>query len=544
MKAKKTNAEKTVNDTHIARAGGITTSCHIHAELYEALEKHLVFYKHMARLYSAQSLPELCERLKHLLPTLLHYRIVKVLTYDAAAGTHETVMSTGSEEEDNIFHCDQAMLDWGAGNHGTSIVHVEDEEQLKQGARSMLILPLHGNHKALGVILIWRDADPTDSNRLMMQSLEILRRAFSGILENILLTQRFQRTANMMDDIIESVPHAVIAVGADDRIITCNRNAEFLFDIKRAFVIGEKLWDVMPPVVAGIMNSLTLSTMSGNEEIDYETEYTMPHDNTIMMGISTSQLHDKDGRVRGVLFICRDLSLSREVQKLRELDQMKNEFVHTVSHELKTPLTAIMGGSEILAEDKGKMGKQQAEILDIIIENSHRLKELIDDLLDLSRLETGRLSLIKVPCDLYALAQEVACLFINNKNKCEIVIRQPENLPAPNGDPEKLRQVFQNIIGNAVKYSPGGGTVTVWFESADEKITFHVKDQGIGIPTDQIAFIWDKFYRVDSSVTASIEGTGLGLAITKHIVEMHGGTVGVDSEIGSGSTFSVTLPLE
>jgi len=533
-----------VSSTDITRTDKTTTFHYAHAELYETIDEHLVFYKRMSRLHSAQSLPELCDRLKHLLPTLLHYRIVKVLIYDEATGAHETVMSTGNAAEDRVFRCEQAMLDWSVEHHGASIVHVEDEEQLKQDVRSMLILPLHGSQKALGVILIWMDEDPTDSNRLMMQSLEILRRAFSGTLENILLTQRSQRAANLMDDIVESVPNAILTVGADDRIITCNRNAEFLFDFKRAFVIGEKLSDVVPPSVARIMNGLMLSTMSGNEEIDYEMEYTMPHDNVIMMGISTSQLHDKDGRVRGVLFICRDMSLSREVQKLRELDQMKNEFVHTVSHELKTPLTAIMGGSEILAEDKAQMTEQQAEIVDIILENSHRLKELIDDLLDLSRLETGRLNLCKIPCDLHALAEEVACIFSNNKNKCEIVIRPANDLPAIHGDPDKLKQVFQNIIGNAVKYSPGGGTVTVWFESADEKITFHVKDQGIGIPKDQIAFIWDKFYRVDSSVTASIEGTGLGLAITKHIVEMHGGTVGVDSEIGSGSTFSVTLPLE
>jgi two-component system sensor histidine kinase ResE len=309
-------------------------------------------------------------------------------------------------------------------------------------------------------------------------------------------------------------------------------------------MLGEKLSDMLPPAISLPMTTLALSAISGNEEIDYELECALPRDEQITMGISASQLHDKDGRVRGALFICRDMSLSREVQKLRELDQMKNEFVHTVSHELKTPLTAIMGGSELLAEERDKFSAQDAEILDIIIDNSHRLKELINDLLDLSRLETGRLSLDRLPCDLHSLAAEVACLFTDNKNGCEVVLRQPEKFPVISGDPDKLKQVLQNILGNAVKYSPNGGIVQVWFESTDNRVSIHIKDQGIGIPKDQLPFIWDKFYRVDSTTTSSIEGTGLGLAITKHIVELHGGTVGAASELGEGSTFTVTLPAE
>lgn len=533
-----------MSDLKTTGATDMSTTTYIHAELYKTLEKHLVFYKHMARLYSAQSVPEICEHLKKLLSELVNYRLVKVLAWDSMRNAYDTIMTTGSPREDGIFNCEQAMLDWGAESDGTCVVPVEDEVQLRLGARSMLIIPVRGSQKALGVIIVWCDMDPTGSNRLMMQSLDILGKAFGGVLENITLTQRYQRTANMMDDIIESVPHAIIAVNADDRVIACNRNAEFLFDFKRAFMLGEKLSDMLPPAISLPMTTLALSAISGNEEIDYELEYALPHDEQITMGISASQLHDKDGRVRGALFICRDMSLSREVQKLRELDLMKNEFVHTVSHELKTPLTAIMGGSELLAEERDKFSAQDAEILDIIIDNSHRLKELINDLLDLSRLETGRLSLDRLPCDLHSLAAEVACLFTNNKNGCEVILRQPEKLPVISGDPDKLKQVLQNILGNAVKYSPNGGIVQVWFESTDNRVSIHIKDQGIGIPKDQLPFIWDKFYRVDSTTTSSIEGTGLGLAITKHIVELHGGTVGAASELGEGSTFTVTLPAE
>jgi len=515
---------------------------HAIGELYETLEKHLAFYKRMAKLYSAQSFTESCEQLKTLLAILFNYRLMKVIAWDAASHAYKTIMSTGTPQEDEVFRCEDVMLEWGAESHSASIVPLEEYEQRALGVCSMLILPIRGGQKPHGVIVAWGNIDPTASSRLLMQSLDILSKAFGGILENITVTQRYQRTTNIMDDIIESVPHAILAIGPDDRVLTCNRNAEFLLDFKRAFVIGEKLADVLPHSIAETMSRLALSAISGNEAIDYELEYELPQSGTVTMGISTSELHDKDGRPRGVLFICRDMSLSREVQKLRELDQMKNEFVHTVSHELKTPLTAIMGGSEILAEDKEQFTPQQREILDIVLQNSHRLRELINDLLDLSRLETGRLSLERMPCDLYALAQEVACMFINNQNHCEVGIREPKDLPILSGDQEKLKQVLQNIIGNAVKYSPDGGSVAVWFEASDGKLSVNVKDHGIGIPKEHLPFIWDKFYRVDSTTTANIDGTGLGLAITKHIVELHGGTVGVTSEPGCGSTFTVTLP--
>jgi two-component system phosphate regulon sensor histidine kinase PhoR len=513
------------------------------ADLFDTLERHIIFYKRIARLYAAGSITEVCEKLEPILAGLVKYRFMKVLLWDSALNRYYTAMATGGREERERFHCEQAILEWAMGSSFASVVPIEDDELLRRGARSLLLLPIHGRQKGLGIIVVWGDLDATDSNPLLLQSLDILGKSFGGIMENISLTQRYQHTANMLDDIIESVPHAMIAVDEDNRIISCNRNAEFLFDFKRAFILGEQLKDILPPQISQAMASLAISAVSGNEQIDYELDYTLPDNSEITMGISASQLHDRDGRVRGALFICRDMSLSREVLKLRELDQMKNEFVHTVSHELKTPLTAIMGGSEILGEDDDQLDEQQREILDIITQNACRLKELINDLLDLSKLETGRLSLDFLPCDLYSIAAEVTCLFSKNKNDCEIIVDALEDLPAVSGDPDKLRQVFQNIIGNAVKYSPRGGEVNVSFEWNSENATAKVTDRGIGIPKDQLPFIWDKFYRVDSSTTSNIEGTGLGLAITRHIVELHGGSVDVTSEPGRGSTFSFSMPL-
>jgi signal transduction histidine kinase len=246
----------------------------------------------------------------------------------------------------------------------------------------------------------------------------------------------------------------------------------------------------------------------------------------------------------GVLFIGRDLALSREVDKLRRLDQLKDEFVHTVSHELKTPLTAILGGTEILMLDLQRLEPDQRELLQIVDEGSRRLRTLIDDLLDLSRLEGGRVELYLSDEQLSQIAdQTIHFLAARGPHRVE---REYRSVPRVRVDRDKIRQVFENLLSNAIKYSPGGGAITIRITQTEggEAIQVDIADQGIGIARDQQAKVFEKFYRVDASTTAQVEGTGLGLSITQHLVELHGGKIWLDSAPGRGSTFSFTIPLE
>ena len=232
-----------------------------------------------------------------------------------------------------------------------------------------------------------------------------------------------------------------------------------------------------------------------------------------------------------------------EVQKLRELDRMKSEFVHTVSHELKTPLTAILGGTEVLQTERDSFTPEQLEMLDIIDQGGKRLHALIMDLLDLSRLESGRVGLERSETDLDAVMREAAEGVRHKNPKCSLQLEVAPDLPTTMADGDKLKQVFENLIGNALKYSPKGGEVSARLWQEGDTLRFAVKDHGIGIAAEHIPLLFDKFYRVDSSTTAEIEGTGLGLAIVKHIIELHEGQLTVESAPGKGSTFGFTLPF-
>ena len=236
----------------------------------------------------------------------------------------------------------------------------------------------------------------------------------------------------------------------------------------------------------------------------------------------------------------------RDVTAEREAMQMKNEFVSTVSHELRTPLTSIKGYIDLILDgEAGEVNEIQQEFLSIVKENSDRLVELINDMLDISRIESGRIVLKVQPLDI----AERVCGAVNtfkavlDQQGRSIHVDVPDELPKAAGDPDRVGQVLINFISNAIKYSPEGGDVYVSADFEDDRVKVGIRDEGIGIAPEDQARLFTKFYRVDSSLTREIGGTGLGLSICKSIIELLGGEVGVDSEQGKGSTFWFTLPL-
>ncbi|MFH1550607.1 MAG: ATP-binding protein [Planctomycetota bacterium] len=512
------------------------------SELYEVFERYVKFHEKVASLHSVRSLEDISERLSYLLRDIQDFTVFQVLLWDSSRRCYNVLMSQDSEGKDRNLACEQSLIDWALDNKTVSQVPLDDDSLLSDGINGVVIVPLNGREGKLGALLLWGDYDSNESKRFMVQMLDILSKVVGGIFDNLILSQKSRRTTLLMDGIIESVPHAIIAIDGSHRLLACNSNAEFMFNFRRIFALDEPYSEVLPQELVPVISSLIASTISGKHEIDYETEHTLADGMRITIGISTSSLLDREGNAQGVLLICRDLSLSREVQKLRELDRLKDEFVHTVSHELKTPLTSILGCSEILLEIRDSVPQDYHEIIDILLDNAERLKELIADLLDMSRLQTGRMVLDKQPCDARAAVDEIVGTLEGNKNGCTLVVNSPEDLPMIEADYEKIKQVFQNVIGNAVKYSPGGGEVRIDIKHTGREIVVNVSDQGLGIPKDQLPFVFDKFFRVDSSTTTSIEGTGLGLSIAGHIVELHNGTIHIESTEGKGSTFSIVFP--
>jgi signal transduction histidine kinase len=246
--------------------------------------------------------------------------------------------------------------------------------------------------------------------------------------------------------------------------------------------------------------------------------------------------------------------LERANQELRKIDAMKSEFVSVASHELRTPLAAIKNSVQLMLSGKtGEINENQAKFLSMAERNINRLTNILNDLLNLSRIESGKIELKFENLELRQLIELTASSLRPQADgkSIQIEVEVPEQIPAVYGDPEKIEQILTNLIGNSIKFTPDGGKILITAEplSKDKKggvgdmVAVSVKDTGIGIPPEHLEPIFEKFHQVEGSLHRSVSGTGLGLAITKGLVEAHQGKIWVESEVGKGSTFTFALPL-
>jgi two-component system phosphate regulon sensor histidine kinase PhoR len=240
---------------------------------------------------------------------------------------------------------------------------------------------------------------------------------------------------------------------------------------------------------------------------------------------------------KGVLLVFHDIT------ELKKLEQMRKDFVANVSHELKTPITSIKGFSETLLDGAMHDQKAQEAFLSIILKESNRLQSLIQDLLDLSKIEQHGFKLVVTELNVYEQISDVLTMLKGKMDEKNILLdfNNSNSSLTIEGDPDRLKQVFINIINNAINYTPSGGNISITILNQQRHVAVLVKDTGIGIEKDEIPRIFERFYRVDKARTRNSGGTGLGLAIVKHIIEAHKGTIEVNSEVGKGTVFTIKL---
>ena len=250
-------------------------------------------------------------------------------------------------------------------------------------------------------------------------------------------------------------------------------------------------------------------------------------------------MYDDEGRLANIIANVVDIT------RFREAEEMKSTFVSVVSHELKTPVALIKGYANTLArEDATWDAATLREGLQVIGEESDRLNGLINNLLDASRIQAGGFKLEQGDVSLPKLTASVVESFRPQTDRHQFVLDFPPDFPCISGDEERLRQVFNNLVSNAIKYAPQGGEIRLGGWADDVTVTAYVADQGIGIPQTEQGKLFQRFYRVDSSLRRSTQGAGLGLFLCRAIVEAHGGRIWLRSEPGKGTTVFFTLPLE
>ncbi len=294
---------------------------------------------------------------------------------------------------------------------------------------------------------------------------------------------------------------------------------------------------------------LLLETLHGGQELIREVELPGPRhgesshdDHPHTYGALASPVLDAEGDVRGVVAVLRDITAQKE------LERMKSNFLSVVSHELRTPLHSIKGFVEIILMGKtGPVTELQEDFLKTVRTQTTSLQRMIDDLLEFSRMEAGRVKLQLGEVSLPAMAQAVAVKLapLAEEGGQQLRVELPDGLPEIDADRSRLEQVLTNLVENALKFTPAGGVIVVSGAQVGDRVRLSVADTGIGIPPDEQDRVFDRFYQVDGSERRAYRGTGLGLSICKHIVERHNGRIWVESDglPGHGSRFLVELPI-
>jgi len=331
--------------------------------------------------------------------------------------------------------------------------------------------------------------------------------------------------------LFNSMIEGLLLLDRSRKIYLANRAFKSLFGLK-AELRGKTIVEALR---LHELDELVKRVQAEGQVFDYEIK--LPDLTERWLRVNAAVISNSAGEKEGMILVFHDLT------RLKQLERTREEFVANVSHELRTPLSLIKGYVETLLDGARNNPEVSERFLKIIERNTNRLDLLIQDLLTISALESGRMKLQLQPVDLHALAEKVlGDLRARADNKS---VRLANDLPplGTHADANRLDQVFANLVDNAIKYGRASGNVIVGGKKLDDgKLEIFVRDDGPGIPPESLDRVFERFYRVDKARSRDQGGTGLGLSIVKHIVQAHGGEVRVESELGQGATFFFTLP--
>ncbi len=407
--------------------------------------------------------------------------------------------------------------------------------------RQVVALPLITQERLLGVIYLFRGGSTAFSANDENVLASFADQAAIAV-RNAQLYQQVSSEKRQLDAIIEHSADGVMILDPELRIQVFNRALSQLTGWPAEQAIGRPCYQVLA------LENVTGRNLCGVEPgmIDFpagapvtaEGRLTRPGGSRIELSLTFSPLFDDEGRLVNVIANVVDIT------RFREAEEMKSTFVSVISHELKTPVALIKGYASTLAREDARWDQATvSEGLQVIGEESDRLNALINNLLDASRIQAGAFTLERGDVALPRLAASVVEGFRSQTDKHSFVLDFPPEFPPVFGDEERLRQVLNNLVSNAIKYAPQGGEIRVGGWSGEQQATVYVADQGIGIPAGEQGKLFQRFYRVDSSLRRSTQGAGLGLYLCRSIVEAHGGRIWLRSEPGKGTTVLLTLPV-
>jgi PAS domain S-box-containing protein len=385
----------------------------------------------------------------------------------------------------------------------------------------------------IGVLHAFNKRHGEDFNDEDVRLLERMARNVGSIIANLQLYREVVEEREELLQTFESLTAGLILVSPEGRIAQINASARTIFSVG-AEALGKQYADVLNH---DGFKDVYQSAMAGDDTPHAEITVQIAGVDRVYQ-CQAAAVKGDDNKSLGVVAIFNDIT------DIKNIDRMKSSFVAMASHELRTPLTAIKGFVSTLLMDDGFTDDERREFYMIIDQECDRLTRLINDLLNTARIEAQEsLKPNYTHVDLQALLEKVLLIQKQSTSRHELKLDVREPLPKIIGDEDKLDQILTNLLNNAIKYSPNGGTITIHATKDKDFICIGVEDQGMGIPRDQLAKVFDKFHRVNNEDNRKIYGTGLGLFLVKHLVEsVHLGKIWVESEVGKGSTFLFRIP--
>ena len=424
--------------------------------------------------------------------------------------------------------------------------------------RSVIGVPLISNEEVIGVLMMYH-AEPNSFTNSQLALVEAAAIQVSSAINNanlyLLIRDQAERLGSLLrteqveaaksQAILESIADGVIVANEMGNIILANHPASNILELSRNYLLGKTVKELVG-----------LYGHAGDDWITTIADWAAESDR-IQQGTFLAEEFETENKVISVRLspvmsgrqFFGTVSIFRDITKEKEVERLKTDFVSTVSHELRTPMTSIKGYVDLmLMGATGTMSEGQSRYLQVIKTNADRLHMLVNDLLDISKIETGKAALDIRPIDVTQIIEQVANDHlqgrIQHENKAiQIMVENAPSLPLAHGDQSRVTQVLTNLVDNAFNYTPENGQITIKSWKDNTFVNVSVIDTGIGISKKNLDKIFDRFYRSDHADVQKVSGTGLGLAIVRSLVEMQGGTLKVESTLGTGSNFTFSLPV-
>ena len=537
------------------------------AELEREHRRTETLLKVITELSASLDLEQVLNRTLRVLQEMVGASHISVLARQGGEPELHHLAAVDSGESIHIEPVDRLLAIWAVQKRQAALTDdlQQDERwpalaETDSGVHSAMIVPLVVGAEPLGALLLYH----TMPGCFTLDQLEMLQATGNQMAIAInnaglyrLLRDQAEDLGAMLRDqqvassrsmaILEAVADGVLVTDARQNITLFNRAAEKILGLSRDEVTGKSLKSM-----TGLFGRAARSWHETIQKWTQDPASYQPGE------LYAGEITLEDGRVVSVhlapVILRSDflgtVSIFQDITHRVEVDRLKSEFVATVSHELRTPMTSIKGYVDILLMGAaGPLSDQQKRFLEIVKVNSERLIVLVNDLLDISRIESGRAALSIQPLDLTSLARELTTGLQQRSRQEEktltITCEADPDLPPVQGDPERVRQILSNLLDNAYQYSTPGGRIDVRLHVDNGFVQVDVSDTGVGIPPDEQERVFERFFRGEGPLTLGVPGTGLGLSIVQNLVQMHNGRIWLQSSgvPGEGTTFSFTLPV-